>query len=415
MKIRLNKIRIRQYRSCKDCEFVFDRHLNAFIGPNGSGKTTILRAIVLLRQLARVIPYPFSDKPEEESEPTQIKVWLDINGKKVIHTVDIFIGTDENNNDHIVSSEEKWYMKDFTGERSSLKIPLEFFAGKNWSIQRSFAFKDSGRRMIPRNLLSQVEFRALKNPEIVALGRSISEFYEGITYYSASQFTNPSECPPLIEIMEGKLVRDRSIRDEHSKWLHNLFDIKGTDLFKTYLKIVGANGIGLVDEIGFEEVEMSSTHVKTKIRGKFEKQQRKQKIVIPSFSIGENSFSPAQLSEGTFKTLAMVFYLMTGKGNMVLLEEPEVCIHHGLLSSIIELVKGYSKEKQILLTTHSDYILDHLEPDNVVVVERDDEEGTSAKSLKSYLGKKDLSALKHFLNEAGSLGEYWRIGAIEDE
>ena len=70
MKIHLDKISIKQYRSCKQCEFAFDRNLNALIGPNGSGKTTILRAIYILRQL--VWQDSFFNEPEEESDPTQI-------------------------------------------------------------------------------------------------------------------------------------------------------------------------------------------------------------------------------------------------------------------------------------------------------------------------------------------------------
>ena len=377
------------------------------IGVNGSGKTTIMQAIFILRQLVlgRSFYRSLLNNIPEEVETTQIKIWLDIGGKQVIHTVDFIIETDESNNDQIVETEEKWYLKDFTGNSELVKIPLQL-AENNRTIEYFFDFaKIKG--------LHQDNFGTLKTPQIVELFSSIAEFYKSITYYSASQFTNPSKCPISIEIP----ARNKRIDAEHSKWLYNLFelyDTKDSD-FEDYLDIVGANGIGLVDDISFKQVDLSSEQATVKIIGAVNKRQNKQKIIIPQITIGGNVLSPPQLSEGTFKTLAMVFYLMTSKGSILLLEEPEVCIHHGLLLSIIELVKEYSTDKQIFLTTHSDYILDHLEPKNVVVVQREDADGTTAKPLNSYLKKQDLNALKHFLNEEGSLGEYWKSGGLANE
>jgi predicted ATPase len=136
--------------------------------------------------------------------------------------------------------------------------------------------------------------------------------------------------------------------------------------------------------------------------------------VIPEIKISNSTLSPSQLSEGTFKTLGMLFYLMTGKGSVILLEEPEVCVHHGLLASIIELLKSYSKTKQVIFSTHSDYILDSLDTDSVFRVKKDPSAGTSVLPLKKSLSKEDVSALRNFLATEGSLGEFWRAGNIDE-
>ena len=94
-------------------------------------------------------------------------------------------------------------------------------------------------------------------------------------------------------------------------------------------------------------------------------------------------------------------------------EEPEVCIHHGLLSSIIELLKRYSRQKQIVISTHSDYILDQCETRHVYSVKRHKEQGTIVKHIESSLPARDLAALRNYLNHEGNLGEYWKHGGLE--
>lgn len=144
------------------------------------------------------------------------------------------------------------------------------------------------------------------------------------------------------------------------------------------------------------------------------RQEKKEKIlVIPQFIIGRNELSPSQLSEGTFKTITLLFYLTTEKSSALLIEEPEVCVHHGLLSSIVELIKIYSGDKQIILSTHSDFVLDQVEPRNVYKVTRDKNEGTVVAPIEKSMSAAELSALKYYLQAEGNLGEYWRHGGLE--
>jgi hypothetical protein len=91
----------------------------------------------------------------------------------------------------------------------------------------------------------------------------------------------------------------------------------------------------------------------------------------------------------------------------------EVCVHHGLLSSIIELIKTYSREKQIILSTHSDFVLDQIEPRHVYRVRRDPRTGTSVTQIAKALPAKELIALRQYLDTQGNLGEYWRHGGLD--
>ncbi len=142
--------------------------------------------------------------------------------------------------------------------------------------------------------------------------------------------------------------------------------------------------------------------------------KRSRLLVIPQFRIGKQTLSPNQLSEGTFKTLALLFHVITDTSSLLLIEEPEVCVHHGLLSSILEIIKSFSFKKQIVISTHSDYVLDHVKPENVFRVTRDKVSGTTIKRLTEALDAQEYAALREYLATTGNLGEYWREGGLGD-
>jgi predicted ATPase len=151
-----------------------------------------------------------------------------------------------------------------------------------------------------------------------------------------------------------------------------------------------------------------------KVGGKVSKRSRRQLIIIPQFRIGRQKLSPNQLSEGTFKTLALLFYVVTDESSPLLIEEPEVCIHHGLLSSVLEIIKNASKNKQTIISTHSDYVLDHVRPENVFRVNYDAKVGTTVHHIRKTMTAKEFSVLRRYLQSEGNLGEYWREGGLEE-
>ena len=112
--------------------------------------------------------------------------------------------------------------------------------------------------------------------------------------------------------------------------------------------------------------------------------------------------------------MAILFYIITDKSQLLLLEEPEVCIHHGLLASIVEIIKESSLKKQIILSTHSDFVLDALDPTNIFIVRNDPQKGTVVRHVPSSMSTREYKALKNYLDSSGNLGEYWRHGELEE-
>jgi hypothetical protein len=323
---------------------------------------------------------------------------------------------DESNNDVMVGARQKWTLEGPNGKHS-LDVPLSLADVGTYSMYRSVFGRPS------EEYYSYVKAR-LRLPSMPTRSqgwiwkamRGVSAYCAGIRYYGASQFTNPGTCPASFEIdREGNrlsLTRSRP----HVKILYSMYSAYRDESakYRQFIEIVGPKGLRLIDGLTFRVVRTSSVDHSVRVGGKVEVRTRHKLLVIPQFKIGKQTLSPNQLSEGTFKTLALLFHVITEESSALLIEEPEVCVHHGLLSSILELIKSYSRRKQMIISTHSDYVLDHVSPDNVFRVTLDKSKGTVARHIRKTMTSKEYSALREYLEQEGNLGEYWREGGLGD-
>jgi len=410
--MRIKKIEIRNYRSCNHTVFEPNESLSALIGPNGSGKTNILSAIKLISSLTTMRRRRLIRDHGLQS-PCEIKTWYDLDGNNVIHTAKIHLVTNERNQDEILGSEESWYMHSITGSKKRIKIPFEILVDIIHEREYFYHTDSHIRGRFFGNIFGEKD---ISEKAISSIARII-EYVGGITYYSASQFTNPSNCPISFEV-EGDEKKRRGISiTGHKRFLYEMYQeyINNTDSYKEYFEIVGPSGIGLVENIEFKEIETSSSNYSVMAGGRVTKREKVNLLVIPGFQISGSNLSPSQLSEGTFKTLALTFYLITDKSTLLMIEEPEVCVHHGLLQSIVELIKLYAQEKQIFISTHSDSVLDSLDMSSIYRVVKDANKGTTITSLARSIKGQELEALKYYLENEGSLGEFWKHGDLESE
>lgn len=406
--MKIERISIKNYRSCTATDFRPGGQLAALIGPNGTGKTNILSAIKILPTLCFNRGRHFSSEMKGGAI-SEIKTWYRINEKSLIHTAKLILVTNEKNQDEIISCDESWFMYDFTGRKNQISLPswilLDLYRENKGSLHS---------RRAP-GLMPYLESRGVSPHDFQVLQEIVKDI-AGISYYSASQFTNPANCPISFEV-EGDQKRRTGISiTGHKKFLYDMYQEhrSKSEAYQEYIDLVGPSGIGLIEEIDFKEIVTSSSNYSVMTGGKVEKSEKNNLLVVPSFKISGNNLSPSQLSEGTFKTLALIFYLITDKSSVLMVEEPEVCVHHGLLASIVELIKIYSKHKQIFISTHSDAVLDRLSIENVFCVKREPGTGTTINGIKKRIKGQELQALKDYLSNEGSLGEFWKNGHLEN-
>lgn len=328
--------------------------------------------------------------------------------------------TDGANNDVMLASKQRWQIMKRRGKPLVVEFPLSVFGPHGPEAERSRYIYYSYHLPSQRSLFHGFDEKRFRSS--IPILSDIAGYCRRIRYYGASQFTNPGSCPVSFEIEQQEhphALRARlplAFRRGHARILYDMYTAwrAGSPQYKQFIEIVGLPGLGLIDKLTFREVPISSVTYSVRVGGKVESRKRNKLLVIPQFKIGRQKLSPNQLSEGTFKTLALLFHITAEDSSALLVEEPEVCIHHGLLSSILELIKSYSRRKQMIISTHSDYVLDHVVPENVFRVTFDKTSGTLARHIRKTMTSKEFTALREYLEKEGNLGEYWREGGFGD-
>ncbi len=410
---KLLSIDITGYRSCQHTIFTPHTEVSALIGMNGAGKTNILSALRLLASRAR----SGVDRDSFTSiKPSIITTHFNVAGKTIGLKLTVYLSDSNKGQDEIIHIEETWNFMSFTSSSEWVHFPI-VAAGRDGKIRFRFdnevMLKSSSKKSYD-NFFLKLE-KLLDNQQLVSAVLAVNDFRKDIKYYSATQFTDPSRCPSNFEIdEEGRLVEGvLTPRSPHAKFLHDLYSLKENDKYRydAYCHFVAKGGLGLLSRITWREIELSAYTAEIKAGGNVNRVRKKKTLVIPKVQIGSNYISFNQLSEGTFKALAVVFNVMNDAATCLLIEEPEVCVHHGLLNGLFSTIKAYASEKQIILSTHSDLLVDKLEIENAFVVKMTSA-GTECYELKTWLGQRGMDALHEYLEQTGGLGDYWRAGGL---
>lgn len=405
----LKSIRLKNYRSCIDMSFDFHPNLSVLIGPNGSGKTNVMLGIMLLYKMAADdSPFNIDDECTVFDESSIVADFLE-EKKQIRVSAKVNVYANESNQDSVRTKSCDWAIR-INGKTTKLtNYPMFLYRSRHEHLRHI------SKSMLSRMMID-LDLPRIRNVHIENAIRDVMGYCSGFTYYYASQFTDPGRCPVSFEVeKEGALTSSFRARG-HTRVLHHIYLESKNRLqqYNEFLSLVDRRGLGLIDRMHFKEIITSETEHKVSSGGRIVKKKRVRKLIIPQFQIGRWTLTPNQLSEGTFKTIALLFYVVTGRGSALLIEEPEVCVHHGLLSSILEIIKIYSREKQMIVSTHSDYVLDRLNPQNVYCVSNSRDKGTVVRPIEKMMPLKDYNALKNYLDNEGNLGEYWRESGFED-
>ena len=113
-----------------------------------------------------------------------------------------------------------------------------------------------------------------------------------------------------------------------------------------------------------------------------------------------------RLSDGTLRYLCLLAILCNPNlPPLVCLEEPELGLHPDILPGLAELLREASERCQLIVTTHSDTLVDALTetPESIVICEKE-----NGQTKLKRLNKDELS---HWL-EKYRLGELWTSGEL---
>jgi predicted ATPase len=118
-----------------------------------------------------------------------------------------------------------------------------------------------------------------------------------------------------------------------------------------------------------------------------------------------HEFHPDSVSDGVMLSLA--FLALVGQPDpprILLVEQPEDGVHHASLKDIVGTLKQLNEEKgvQVILTTHSPYLLDQVAPEAVHVFTKDEEGAVHARRLSDFEGAGEIG-------DMFATGEKWTL------
>ena len=148
---------------------------------------------------------------------------------------------------------------------------------------------------------------------------------------------------------------------------------------------------GVVDDIEDISPTVEGKHVYLKVKDKnFDKY-----------------FYPESISDGTISLLSYITIIETIKENtIVCFEEPENYIHMRLLEFLVDLMKNSGS--QVILATHSPYFIDRCEPDELIIIEKENGK-TTARKIDPERIKKEIGEY------GGTLGEMYYSDEFKKE
>lgn len=369
--------------SASPCEIPLG-NLNVLIGPNGSGKSNLIEAISLLQAT-----------PKELAEPIRrgggIRDWL-WKGAKESPTAGIEIIATK----PPMGTQHLRYNLAFTSTGQRFELADECLENENpdqGQAEPYFFYRYQQNHPV---LNIKEEQRMLKR-ESVDPEKSI-----------LAQRKDPDQYPELTWLGEQfskiKIYREWSFGRKAALRLHQETDAPNDFLSEDCLNL------GLV---------LNTLRRKPEVKRKILKHLAEFYEGVEDFDIsveggtvqfflqeGDYTIPATRLSDGTIRYICMLAILChPAPPPLICMEEPELGLHPDILPTPATLIKDASQRCQLIVTTHSDALIDELTdiPDSVLVCEK--ENGVTS------IRRLDSSRLQEWLAKY-TLGELWRKGEI---
>lgn len=374
--------------------------LNVLIGANGSGKSNFLEVVGLLQAAPTDLAAPVRQgrgvadwlwQGDSRASSASISAVATVCGSQELHYILEFGESDGRltvvREELRLSSEPGYPLLDSDGTRAVVGPIAEEafeqgfeFEDRRLAGERDLTWRDAFAQDVEPtgSALAQVK-DAKRYPQLTELGQSL----ERISLHRQWHFGMGSPVRHLqrTDLPNGKLLEDCSNLGLVLNRLAQDFDTKQ--------RLVGALRDLYEDVVDFHaSVEYSTVQVYLVERG------------------GQVTLPATRLSDGTIRYLCLLAILChPDPPPLVCIEEPELGLHPDLIGRLANLLREASERCQLIVTTHSDGLVDALTdiPESVVVCDK--EEGNTR------LRRLDRKDLEHWLEDY-RLGELWSSGEL---
>lgn len=381
----IHSIKLNQFLSFgASSEAVPLRPLNVIIGPNGAGKSNLLESVALLQSAPDQLLKPIR-------EGGGVRDWLYKGGSGTpVAALNVVLSNPK-------GPQPLRYCLEFTevGQRFQIvdeRIENESPASKKHPRAYFYYHFNSGRPVLnvkdQKRALQQEDVDLEKSilaqrrdpdqyPEVTYLGQVLSKIrlYREWSFgrYTPPRLPQKADLPnehlepdgSNLGLVLNRLRRDPVVKQRLLEALQALYD--GIDDYDVQIE-------GGTVQVFFHEG----------------------RVTIPA----------TRLSDGTLRYLCLLAVLChPNPPPLVCIEEPELGLHPDVLPTLADLLKEAATRTQLIVTTHSDVLVDAMsdQPDSVLVAEKTD--------MGTTLTRLDAEKLKPWL-EKYRLGQLWTRGEI---
>ena len=354
----LHRISIRGFRSIASIEDLALRPLNVLIGANGAGKSNFIGAFSFL---CAIREGRLQDYVTVAGGAERVLHF----GSKTTGVMSFDLSFEEPSVNYVL----KLSPTDDDGLFPSTEIAL--VSNPNFSTPITIPFQ-------PRPKRREAGISA-DQPDAVA--KSLAECVGNWRVYHVHDTSSTSLMRKTAKLHDNRFLR--SDGSNLAAFLFFLFE-KHPDSYRLIQKTV-QQVAPFFDDFRLEPLLLRPDSIKLEWRHKDSDQY----------------FDAAALSDGTLRFMALATLFLQPKilhPQIILVDEPELGLHPFAITLLASLIQEASVETQVIVSTQSSLLLDHLKPEDVLVAER---QGGS-----TQIRRLDSERLKEWLDEY-SLGELW--------
>jgi len=333
----IRRLRVKNYRSLADIDIALDS-LTVLVGYNGSGKSTLVDVLRFVQDALR-FGLDTVIMNRHGIGALRHRTYHDL-----LHDIEILLEVE-------TASIKGWYTFTLESEQGGgYTIKREALSVTQLGEQVTQSFESYGSCWLekPEGLAPRLNSRALVLPLLADMEpyKYLYDFIEGMSFYNIfpNSLKEPQKAANPYPLNEHGTNLASTLR-----YIHDNSKTAYQNLVRSIQDIIP----GIVD---FHVRQISSYFI-TYIRREIGAQKL-------------SMFNLSQESDGTLRMLGILTALhQVPARTLIVLEEPELTIHPGILHLLWNEIEDAAKKSQIILTTHSPDLLDLCEADSLRIVE----------------------------------------------
>ncbi|MHB8853521.1 MAG: AAA family ATPase [Ignavibacteriaceae bacterium] len=359
--MKVSQISIRNFKSIRKLDLTLNK-INVLIGQNGAGKSNFIQFFNLLNN---IVSQNLQNYVTTNGGADNLLYFGRKHSESFSGT--LFFGWNHYNFELTATNENKlFFSKEITGYQNTYHGGLS---------ERNLANGNSETNLIEN-------FRKEDHKGVVhhILGSMVN--------WRVYHFHDTSSTSKVKQ--EGDINDNRTLRRDASNLAAYLYLLQ--EKFNDYYLRI-ENTIKLIAPF-FEKFQLQPLAL------------NKEKIRLEWKHIGSDEyFNANHLSDGTLRMICLITLLLQPNlPDTIIIDEPELGLHPAAIELLTSLIKSVTaNDKQVICSTQSVTFLNHFEPEDIIVVDRNDGE-----SIFKHL---DKNSLTEWLNEY-AIGELWEKNVL---